>query len=344
LLEENFKEGMRDYQLNDYQGSGRSTAAAHEIELGADMNLCITEILDTRTQRMISSNALLVASADYLQTNEMASRVLAQVVVRKELKFVFDELLGAKGNSLYLRPATSYLHLNEYKETPPYTECVCFMGLAKRAFSRGEILMGIKQGGKKPVINPKDKLLVDTDIDWRSTELIIMQQSVSKPAGKKAKAKVRSIPPQELATTERVAERRCSLSTDGRNNSAAVSEGAIDRAVRAQFDGGSSAEVGDVTAAMAADMTGQLMQQRSKSPVLVEPVLVPAGESKPKPAVDDGTRDQIMAALQEQQQERKDMKQQVAELTALVLQLAQGMPGSGGAVSGASGAPPEEMV
>jgi hypothetical protein len=91
-------------------------------------------------------------------------------------------------------------------------------------------------------------------------------------------------------------------------------------------------------------MTGQLMQQRSKSPVLVEPVLVPAGESKPKPAVDDETRDQIMAVLQEQQQERKDMKQQVAELTALVLQLAQGMAGGGGAVAGAGVAPPEEMV
>jgi hypothetical protein len=35
---------------------------------------------------MISSNPLLVASSDYLQTNEMASRVLAQVVMRKELK------------------------------------------------------------------------------------------------------------------------------------------------------------------------------------------------------------------------------------------------------------------
>ena len=150
------------------------------LAFAADMNLCITEILDTRTQRMISSNPLLVASSDYLQTNEMASRVLAQVVVRKELKNVFDELLGPAGNSLYLRPAMDYLHDNEYDSVFPHTQCTCFMGLSRRTFLKGEILVGYKERDKKPVVNPKDKLLVDKRIKWTTTELIVMRKSKDK--------------------------------------------------------------------------------------------------------------------------------------------------------------------
>jgi hypothetical protein len=170
----NRKRNGRHFVSDLIQEVSSNNTSAHTF--GADMNLCITEILDTRTQRMISSNPLLVASADYLQTNEMASRVLAQVVVRKELKNVFDELLGAAGNSIYLRPATNYLHPNEYSNTCPYTEQISFMGLAKRTFSRGEILMGIKQQDKKPMINPKEKLMIDKNIDWTVTELIVMLQ------------------------------------------------------------------------------------------------------------------------------------------------------------------------
>jgi hypothetical protein len=35
--------------------------------------------------------------------------------MRKELKAVFDELLGAGGNSFTLRPATDYLQPDEWR-------------------------------------------------------------------------------------------------------------------------------------------------------------------------------------------------------------------------------------
>jgi hypothetical protein len=148
------------------------------IKLADDLNLCITEILDTRTQRMISSNPLLVASSDFLQTNDMASRVLAQIVMRKEVKAVFDELLGPKGNSFFLRPATDYLHDDECSGSIPYSQNICFMGLAKRLFNCGEILVGIKERDKKPVINPKHKIMIDKHINWRTTELVVMSSKL----------------------------------------------------------------------------------------------------------------------------------------------------------------------
>ena len=66
-----------NHQIRDIQSRGQPRSAAGEAF--TDRNLCVTEILDARTQKMIQSSALLLDASDYMQTNEMASKVLAQV-------------------------------------------------------------------------------------------------------------------------------------------------------------------------------------------------------------------------------------------------------------------------
>jgi hypothetical protein len=52
-------------------------------QLAEHPNLCITEILDVRTQKMIQSSPYLLGASDYMQTNEMASKVLSQVSIAR---------------------------------------------------------------------------------------------------------------------------------------------------------------------------------------------------------------------------------------------------------------------
>jgi hypothetical protein len=61
--------------------------------------------------------------------------------------------------SFFLRPASYYLHADEMSIVFPHTQIISFMGLAKRIFTKGEILVGIKERDKQPVINPKVKTL-----------------------------------------------------------------------------------------------------------------------------------------------------------------------------------------
>jgi hypothetical protein len=136
----------------------------------ADLNPCIVEVLDIQTHM---NTQIFDKSSHFMHSNDMASKVLAQTSVRRELKNVVDELLGTTGNGIFLRPALDYLHVDVADVT-----CVCFMGLARRTYSRGAILLGYWEKHKtSPVINPKDKFVVDNSIDWYSTQLIVLTTS-----------------------------------------------------------------------------------------------------------------------------------------------------------------------
>jgi hypothetical protein len=80
---------VRNIQSDDQQRQNEKSLVIGDAEgskplpsngvFTGSQNLVITEILDARTQKMIQSNPFLIAASDYMQTNEMASRVLSQV-------------------------------------------------------------------------------------------------------------------------------------------------------------------------------------------------------------------------------------------------------------------------
>jgi len=124
--------------------------------------LIICELVDSRTRRMIRSNAHLNCQADYLQTNNLVSRVLAMVVEKREFKLVLDELLGPEGNSFYLSNSSKYTEPDEQ---------LSFLALSRRLMAEGQILVGYKEiATGASVINPP-KL---EERKWGGYVLIVM--------------------------------------------------------------------------------------------------------------------------------------------------------------------------
>jgi len=146
--------------------------------------LVVCEILDHRTRNTIQNSPTLRTSADFVQSNEFVSRVLAMVAERREVKCVLDELLGSDGASLYVNP----IH---YYATPG--EQLSFFALQKRAWHYRQILCGYKKFGLDPNINPEEKHRVQA---WDNYELVVLSHTagigtpvteVGKPTPIKAK-------------------------------------------------------------------------------------------------------------------------------------------------------------
>ena len=122
----------------------------------------VTEILDPRTQQTIQQNAEMRAVSDFLQSNDMVSKILAMVCEDRTVKGLLDELLTPRGASMACVPASRYCRPGER---------LSFFEMACRCQEYGEILMGYleedaSQGEahagrrfKAPFINPVNKKL-----------------------------------------------------------------------------------------------------------------------------------------------------------------------------------------
>ena len=122
----------------------------------------VTEILDPRTQQTIQQNAEMRAVSDFLQSNDMVSKILAMVCEDRTVKGLLDELLTPRGASMACVPAGRYCRPGER---------LSFFEMACRCQEYGEILIGYleedaSQGEahagrrfKAPFINPVNKKL-----------------------------------------------------------------------------------------------------------------------------------------------------------------------------------------
>lgn len=129
----------------------------------------LVETLDPRTQDCILRSDALQAVADFVQSNEMVSRVLAMVSEERSVNTILEELLGGSGAGLELRAATEYL--NEH------TEQLTFMQLAKRAQEVDHILLGYQTRcgiTYETFMNPRDKLVPKV---WNNMKLVVMTGS-----------------------------------------------------------------------------------------------------------------------------------------------------------------------
>merc|ERR1711968_432694 len=91
---------------------------------------CICEILDSRTQKTISSNKTIAQSSDFVQSNEMISQILAMIAENRAVKHILDELLGSSGSDLCVIESERYAEPHEL---------VSYFTLAKRAQNFGEV-------------------------------------------------------------------------------------------------------------------------------------------------------------------------------------------------------------
>jgi hypothetical protein len=116
----------------------------------------VCEILDPKTQQTILGNPEMRAVSDFLQSNDMVSKILAMVCEDRTVKLILDEMLAPDGASMACVPASKYC-------TPG--EEISYFEVACRAQEEyGEILLGYIEpdetestGYKAPLINSKEK-------------------------------------------------------------------------------------------------------------------------------------------------------------------------------------------
>lgn len=126
---------------------------------------CISEILDPRTQRTISTSSIILRLSEFIQSNELISCILAMISESRDVRVILDELLGPRGS--YFEVETSMRYCNP-------TEQVSFWQLAKRAMQLGEILCGYQVRGdiSETVLNPPDKA---KQRKWYNVDLIVLR-------------------------------------------------------------------------------------------------------------------------------------------------------------------------
>lgn len=122
---------------------------------------CISEILDSRTQKTVQANQKVQSSSDFVQSNQMISQILSMVAENRGVKRILSELLGPVGSELVVND--SKLYVDEGEE-------VSFFTIALRAQKRGEICCGY-QTADETIINPRDKQVVK---DWTFCDLVIL--------------------------------------------------------------------------------------------------------------------------------------------------------------------------
>ncbi|KAL4160520.1 hypothetical protein PRNP1_001088 [Phytophthora ramorum] len=142
----------------------RSTSRNSVIQGTADYCKCISEILDPRTQRTISTSATILTLSEFIQSNELVSCILAMISESRDVRVILDELLGPQGAFFEVEPSSRYCGPNEK---------VSFWQLAKRAMAQGDILCGYQvRGAEDTVLNPGSK---DQAQFWDALDVIVVR-------------------------------------------------------------------------------------------------------------------------------------------------------------------------
>merc|ERR1711871_570822 len=146
---------------------GRTSFHAKSVKASSVARVpCICEILDSRTQKTISSNKTIAQSSDFVQSNEMISQILAMISENRAVKHILDELLGSTGSDLCVMESARYAEP---------TENVSYLTLARRAQSFGEVLCGYQMSSDGTTfINPRDKSVRKK---WGDKTLVVLRRA-----------------------------------------------------------------------------------------------------------------------------------------------------------------------
>ncbi|KAF4321991.1 hypothetical protein BBO99_00003280 [Phytophthora kernoviae] len=141
---------------------------------------CISEILDPRTQRTISTSVTILKLSEFIQSNELVSCILAMISENRDVRVILDELLGPQGAYVEVEPSSRYCE--------PF-EKVSFWQLSKRAVSHGDVLCGFQvRGIEETVLNPEGK---DQPRIWSNVDVIVLRNAkVISPARRSSASKV----------------------------------------------------------------------------------------------------------------------------------------------------------
>lgn len=128
-----------------------------------DMCMIAVEILEPRTKSTLQSEPSIRAAADYLLSHSTMSKVLAMVLMQREVKGVLEELLSEEASGFFVHRASRFAVVGERAS---------FWEISSRALACGEVLVGFRPTSSGvTIINPvnKDQLRV-----WGEFDLIVV--------------------------------------------------------------------------------------------------------------------------------------------------------------------------
>lgn len=111
----------------------QSTSSSNLALQEAESCPIVCEILDCRTVKTITENKHVSLASEFCQTNKLIAQLMAMVAENRSVKQLLDELLGATGCKISVRPSSRYVRPGEE---------VSFNVLAKRALHFSELALG----------------------------------------------------------------------------------------------------------------------------------------------------------------------------------------------------------
>jgi len=133
-------------------------------ETGVALNV-VSEMFDQKNRQL----AEVTKADDFIVSDNLTSLMMAQLSENVQLKRVFDELFGAEGSEIYLKPSVEYVAVD--------TE-VNFYTILEAAASKGQTAIGYRRAehayaadkmygvdlnprkSEKFVVRPDDKVIV----------------------------------------------------------------------------------------------------------------------------------------------------------------------------------------
>jgi hypothetical protein len=151
---------------------GEALAAARQMPM-------VVEIMDPRTQKTVSDSYMVWSIADFIQSNELISKMLAMISEEPAVKRIMDELMGETGTQFELQAAEKFI--------APDAQC-CFLQLARECSANRHVVLAgyiqLPEPGSRElapmVINPTNKLELRT---WRGCTLIVITTKQNEKAG-----------------------------------------------------------------------------------------------------------------------------------------------------------------
>ena len=147
----------------------------------------VVEILDPRTQKTVSEAVDIWSASDFIQSNELVSKMLAMISEEGAVKDILDELLGKKSSKVGLLPAADLV--GPHQEVSFWElsrECCLNHGATLIGFieSPPALASGGSKGGASPpgepagppscVINPPDK---GSRRSWFDVQLVVITET-----------------------------------------------------------------------------------------------------------------------------------------------------------------------